>query len=782
MLTIREVLADVDVALLAGETNVDMPVRWVHISELPDPTPWLSGGELLLTTGLALDTPKHQRDYIATLADHGLAGLGLGTGFTHDKVPKALVEAARERDFPLFEVPYELPFIALTEQAFTRLVNEQYALLQRSIAAQERLQRIVLSERGLDAIVGALATLIGGPALVFDGRGELHAMRTFRRELDPEVVTALGEEVRERARRGDGRGFVPSHPDLATRALALPIASGDPPRTSAGTGALPQAWLVAAKDSDGLAEIDRLILHQAVTVVALELLRRRVADTTERRLAGDVLSAVIAGELEGADLGRRLEPFGLGGRVTAVVLSPPERTTPEACEAALTEALRRRGGQRARGALRAATSSALLPGFLDDELFQLAERAVAGAGQAVGGRPAAGVGRAVPAGRAREAYHEARCALEARELGSGPANGNGSRAATVATYRDLGVLPAAALPAGLRCAAALLRVAARPDRTRRGPLRRRADAFARSLHRVQRPVGGGRETPVLPPSYAALSHPQDRGAHRARPELRARPHRVLAGAARARDRLPSLCRQRGTPVKVGVPTEIKTDEYRVALTPAGARELVERGHGVFVEAGAGEGSSIADAEYLAQGAPIVPDAESVFGETEMIVKVKEPQPDEVAMLRPTTSLFTYLHLARIRSSPRAWSTRGRPASPTRRYRHPRPPAAAGADERGGGQDRTQAGAFILEKPLGGRGVLLGGVPGVAPGKVVVIGGGIVGMNAADGRGRHGRANLRPRPHHRPPARAGRRCHRPRADTSSPRRWTLERTLPEMPTW
>ena len=146
-------------------------------------------------------------------------------------MPKALVEAARERDFPLFEVPYELPFIALTEKAFTRLVNEQYALLQRSIAAQERLQRIVLSERGLDAIVGALATLIGGPALVFDGRGELQAMRTFRRELDPEVVAALGEELRERARRGDGRGFVPGHPDLAPRALALPIASGEPPRT-----------------------------------------------------------------------------------------------------------------------------------------------------------------------------------------------------------------------------------------------------------------------------------------------------------------------------------------------------------------------------------------------------------------------------------------------------------------------------------------------------------------------------------------------------------------------
>src|SRR3954452_21216216 len=242
MLTVREVLGDLDVEVLAGEANLDVPVRWVHISELRDPTPWLSGGELLLTTGLALDTPRRQREFIATLADHGLAGAGLGTGFTHETVPDALVEAANERGFPLFEVPYELPFIALTEQAFTRLVNEQYALLQRSIAAQERLQRIVLSERGLDAIVGALANLVGGAALVFDGRGERQAVGTFRLELDDEGVAPLGGGVRAPRRvprdgavaapaaargapprRGDGKSFVPGHPDLAPRGLALPV-------------------------------------------------------------------------------------------------------------------------------------------------------------------------------------------------------------------------------------------------------------------------------------------------------------------------------------------------------------------------------------------------------------------------------------------------------------------------------------------------------------------------------------------------------------------------------
>src|SRR4051794_8045645 len=441
MLTVREVLGDLDVEVVAGEANLDVPVRWVHISELRDPTPWLSGGELLLTTGLALDTAKRQREFIATLADHGLAGVGLGTGFTHETVPDALVEAANERGFPLFEVPYEVPFIALTEQAFTRLVNEQYALLQRSIAAQERLQRIVLSERGLDAIVGALATLVGGTALVFDGRGDARAVRTFRRELGDEVVEALGAELRERARRGDGKSFVPGHPDLAPRGLALPVGAGEAPDRGGG---VPAAWLVAVKDSGGLAGIDRLILHQAVPLLALELLRRRVADSTERRLAGDVLSAVVSGELDGAELGRGLEPFGLGGRVSALVVAPGERTSLQASEAALSDALR---AEAVSGlvAVSGRFVCALMPGFLDDELFEVAERLVEHAAEALGARPAAGAGRAVPVGRAREAYHEARCALEARELGA-PANGaarngagrSGDGHGSVATFRDLG--------------------------------------------------------------------------------------------------------------------------------------------------------------------------------------------------------------------------------------------------------------------------------------------------------------------------------------------------------
>jgi alanine dehydrogenase len=184
-------------------------------------------------------------------------------------------------------------------------------------------------------------------------------------------------------------------------------------------------------------------------------------------------------------------------------------------------------------------------------------------------------------------------------------------------------------------------------------------------------------------------------------------------------------------VKIGVPTEIKSDEYRVAVTPAGVRELAEHGHEVLVQAGAGEGSAIADADYEAQGATIVPDAAGVFEAAEMILHVKELQPEEIEMLRPGQLLFTYLHLA-----PDPEQTRGLCGSGVTAIAYEtvedargRLPLLAPMSEVAG-KIATQAGAFMLEKPLGGRGILLGGVPGVAAANVMVIGGGVVGMNAA----------------------------------------------------
>lgn len=445
MLTIGELLRTLDLRLLAGEAGLESPVRWVHISELEDPTPWMSGGELLLTTGLQVGTPARQRAFVNRLADHQLAGLGFGTGFGHATVPEAIVEAARERNLPLVEVPYEVPFIAVTEAAFSRLVNEQYAVLRRAIAAHERLERIVLAERGLDAVVAALATLIGGSVLVYDARGGLLVRRTFREDIDERTVAELGRELAERARAGERQSFSPVGTPLAGRALVLPVRASGAREVGEAEGAAPlQAWLVAAKDQGGFSELDRLTLHQAVTIVALELLRRRIAEDTERRLAGDVLAAIVSGELAGPELVRRLEPFGLAEQVGAIVLAAPRpggAAVAEA-EAALAAALRAEAthGLVARSD---GLACALLPGLDEEELFPLAERVGARVARAFEAPVRLGAGRAVGGAQARRSYHEARCALEARALaGDGAASsGNGSApeaGATVATYRDLG--------------------------------------------------------------------------------------------------------------------------------------------------------------------------------------------------------------------------------------------------------------------------------------------------------------------------------------------------------
>jgi purine catabolism regulator len=427
MLTVRELLRDLDVHLRAGAESLDAPVRWVHISELEDPTPWLSGGELLLTTGLQLGDEATQRAFVGRLADHNLAGLGFGAGFAHESVPAAMIEVAEERGFPIVEIPYEVPFIAVTEQAFSRLVNEQYAVLRRAISAHERLERLLLSQRGLDAVAGALSSLIGAAVVILDGRGEPRVRRAFREPLEDEAVEALALEVRERMRAGERRSFVPGQTELAGRGLALPVA----PEESSG---VPQAWLVAVKEQGGLSEFDRLVLHQAVTIVALELLRRRVAEDTERRLAGDVLSAMVSGELAGPELVRRLEPFGLAHQVAALVIARPQpgRSGLLAGEHALSSALR----AEAVDGLVASTGDwicALLPGGDDDELFSLTQRIGTRVQEELGVPVRAGAGRSVEGAQGRRSFHEARCALEARQLARTNGNGNG-----VATYKDLG--------------------------------------------------------------------------------------------------------------------------------------------------------------------------------------------------------------------------------------------------------------------------------------------------------------------------------------------------------
>jgi alanine dehydrogenase len=184
-------------------------------------------------------------------------------------------------------------------------------------------------------------------------------------------------------------------------------------------------------------------------------------------------------------------------------------------------------------------------------------------------------------------------------------------------------------------------------------------------------------------------------------------------------------------MRVGVPKEIKVLENRVGLTPASVREFVAHGHAVVVEHDAGAGIGLGDDAYRAAGAEIAPDADAVFARAEMIVKVKEPQPAECRRLRPGQILFTYLHLAPDPGQAQGLLESGAVciAYETVTSPHGGLPLLAPMSEVAG-RMAVQAGAFLLEKPHGGKGILLGGVPGVAPGKVVIIGGGVVGSHAA----------------------------------------------------
>ena len=182
---------------------------------------------------------------------------------------------------------------------------------------------------------------------------------------------------------------------------------------------------------------------------------------------------------------------------------------------------------------------------------------------------------------------------------------------------------------------------------------------------------------------------------------------------------------------VGIPTEVKTDEYRVAMLPVGVEELVERGHKVIVQAGAGLGSGLPDHDYLRAGAELASTAQDVFDSAELIVKVKEPQPQEYALIRDGQSLFTYFHFAASKELTDAMLQSGATcvAYETLRDEAGRLPLLTPMSEVAGRMS-IQEGAKYLERPQMGRGILLGGVPGVPPAHITILGGGVVGANAA----------------------------------------------------
>jgi purine catabolism regulator len=307
-LTVRDILAVPGFALrlVAGEASANRPVRWVHASELEDPTPWLKGGELLLTTGVSVGaTPARQRAYVKRLADAGLAGLGFGLGFSHDRVPRAVITTAEQLGFPVFEVPYPVPFIAITEAVFTRLVAEQYDVLQRAMDAEQSLTRSAMDGEGVQGIAAALARAIGGWALLLD----LHGMPVAATsQVARQRLARVWEELK--VSRPEGTGFSVTLVDRGHHISVQPV----------GAQGRVEAFLAVGKP-DAPTQFDRIVAAHALSLFAIELAKSRAVAEAERRLQGDFFDALAAGALPAAEIGRGVARFGFAKDARVVVLS-----------------------------------------------------------------------------------------------------------------------------------------------------------------------------------------------------------------------------------------------------------------------------------------------------------------------------------------------------------------------------------------------------------------------------------------------------------------------------
>jgi PucR family transcriptional regulator, purine catabolism regulatory protein len=421
MLTVGSLVSDCGLTLVTGEVGTSNPVRWVQVSEHEDPRPWVSAGELVLTTGYNIGTPAKQRRYVGLLAEEGLAGIGFGTGFDHRRIPKAIAAAAREHELPLFEVPYEMPFTAITERVASHVVNEHFDVLERGTQVHEKLERLVIEGSGLDEIVASTASAIAGAAVVQDASGSELARHPDRGWIDAAETAALAAEIGAHA--GAPAPFSPARESLGERALCVPV-----PGRSAG---VPIAWLTVASEHPPLGEFERLIARQASIVVGLELMRERVVRETERRLAGDLLADALGERLGPDELRGRLRPFGIGGEAAVIVFELDDAPAAEgALDSALSEA-----GVPALVATSGAAGRPLLCAVVDAAAADPLGTARRARQVLTGGRARDGVRAAVsrPAevGSLRRAFHEARCALEATSLADGDAP-------EVASHRDLG--------------------------------------------------------------------------------------------------------------------------------------------------------------------------------------------------------------------------------------------------------------------------------------------------------------------------------------------------------
>jgi len=383
MLTVRDIAEAPELSLkvAAGAEGLDREVSWLHVSELEDPTPFLAGGEFLLTTGLGVgELAAAQRSYVRRLASRGLAGLGFGVGFGFAEPPQPLVDEAEKLGFPVVVIPYEVPFIAITKDAVTRLANEQLERVTRALEVNERLAEAVLQGRGVQSLVAIVSGHLGCSLALLDDRGRVVAER-----------------------HTGGRA---SFDD----ALELALSDG--------------AVLKAARDETPFGEYDLLVLHHGQTALGFELSRRHAVSAAELRLAGDLLEDLEADRLDDREATRRMAAFGLDpGQLHAALLAVPagNGASGEGVRGEVADLLDRRA-VRYLSTARPDRAGFLVEVQSEDEALALAQKLV-------DEEPSARVGVGRPArGRALgRSLVEARAAI-------------GAATGAVASYRDLGSL------------------------------------------------------------------------------------------------------------------------------------------------------------------------------------------------------------------------------------------------------------------------------------------------------------------------------------------------------
>jgi PucR family transcriptional regulator, purine catabolism regulatory protein len=330
-------------SVLAGQDRLDTPVRWAHASELADPTPYLEGGELLLVTALKLDAedPEAMRGYVRLLAGSGVVGLGFAAGVNYEKVPDALVEAAREADMPLLEVPRRTPFIAISKFVSASIAAEQYRAVTAGFDAQRDMTSAALSPEGPSALLGRLAAHLGGWAALYDATGAV-------------VATAPAWAARRAARHAADAERLRDRPAPASAVVSEPDAGDDRVELqSIGTGRRAKAVL-AVGTAAPLGTAERYGVHAAVALLTLTMERSRALQEAEQRLGAAVLRMLLSGESGHAR--------AVAGRLYGGLLDAPLRVIvaePAAGPAARRRAAGARTGSSGPG--RSAAPAAITP-------------------------------------------------------------------------------------------------------------------------------------------------------------------------------------------------------------------------------------------------------------------------------------------------------------------------------------------------------------------------------------------------------------------------------------